>query len=131
MNSNRKKIYLIGYASGVAGAHTGSSEGPLLLQQSPYLLACQKEGLDFHWHAIIKPSLQAPKVQSVAEGTELLAISVAELAETGQFFTVLGGDHSSAIGTWSGARTVYTSLGLIWIDAHMDSHTVKTTRTGN
>ena len=131
MPDRKKSIYLIGYASGVAGAHAGSSEGPLLLQQSPYLLACQKKGLDLHWYAIIKPSLQAAKVQSVAEATELLAQSVAEQVEARQFFTVLGGDHSSAIGTWSGAHSIQSPLGLIWIDAHMDSHTPKTSLSGN
>jgi len=51
---------------------------------------------------------------------------------------VLGGDHSGAIGTWSGvAKSLAASskrdqlqlelqpkLGLVWVDAHMDSHTV-------
>ena len=47
----------------------------------------------------------------------------------------LGGDHSCAGGTWSGvARTLQEksagSLGLLWIDAHMDSHTPGTSHTG-
>jgi arginase len=51
-----------------------------------------------------------------------------------KFFMVIGGDHSSAIGTWSGAFQAIKqrgSLGLIWIDAHMDSHQPKTSHTGN
>jgi arginase len=44
---------------------------------------------------------------------------------------VLGGDHSCAGGTWSGvARTVNGDLGLLWVDAHMDSHTPGTSHTG-
>ena len=44
---------------------------------------------------------------------------------------VLGGDHSCAGGTWSGvARTLDGALGLVWIDAHMDSHTPSTSHTG-
>jgi len=44
---------------------------------------------------------------------------------------VIGGDHSCAGGTWTGvARTVPGALGLVWIDAHMDSHTPATSHTG-
>lgn len=46
---------------------------------------------------------------------------------------VIGGDHSCAIGTWSGAAQAIASrgnLGLIWIDAHMDSHTPQTSHSG-
>lgn len=52
-----------------------------------------------------------------------------------QFPIVIGGDHSCAIGTWSGvakyAANIKHSFGLIWLDAHMDSHTPQTTGTGN
>ncbi len=47
---------------------------------------------------------------------------------------VLGGDHSIAIGTWSGmvsAKNAQGNFGLIWIDAHMDSHTPQTTPSYN
>jgi arginase len=44
---------------------------------------------------------------------------------------VIGGDHSVAIGTWSGvARHIGDRIGLLWIDAHMDSHTPETTYSG-
>ncbi len=37
---------------------------------------------------------------------------------------LIGGDHSEAIGFWSGIAAVCGhSLGMIWIDAHLDSHT--------
>jgi len=48
---------------------------------------------------------------------------------------VVGGDHSCAVGTWSGVHQHYKEknqdIGLIWVDAHMDSHTPQTTLTGN
>jgi arginase len=44
---------------------------------------------------------------------------------------VIGGDHSCAGGTWAGvARTLQGELGLVWVDAHMDSHTPGTSHTG-
>jgi arginase len=48
-------------------------------------------------------------------------------------FCVLGGDHSCAIGTWSGVHEAISAkgdLGLIWVDAHMDSHTPETSPSG-
>lgn len=46
---------------------------------------------------------------------------------------IIGGDHSSAIGTWSGvvsALGMEQDFGLIWIDAHMDAHTPETSNQG-
>ncbi len=48
---------------------------------------------------------------------------------------VLGGDHSVAVGTISGAAEFYRRqrqrLGLIWIDAHSDLNTPDTSPSGN
>lgn len=60
-----------------------------------------------------------------------LSESVARIADRRRRFAVGGGDHGCAIGTWSGAAHAYGRIGLVWIDAHMDSHTTETTPTGN
>jgi arginase len=55
------------------------------------------------------------------------------LAANGEKFVVIGGDHSCAIGTWSGVSDALQysgSLGLIWIDAHLDMHVPETTHSG-
>ena len=49
----------------------------------------------------------------------------------GEFPVIIGGDHSVAIGTWSGvARVAGEPVGLLWIDAHLDSHTPETSYSG-
>jgi arginase len=61
----------------------------------------------------------------------LLASAVADSLRHGRVPCVLGGDHSCAGGTWAGvARTLHGALGLVWTDAHMDSHTPGTSHTG-
>jgi arginase len=61
----------------------------------------------------------------------LLGTAVAESLRLGRLPCILGGDHSCAGGTWSGvARTLRGQLGLVWVDAHMDSHTPRTSHTG-
>lgn len=47
------------------------------------------------------------------------------------FVLVIGGDHSLAMGTWSGIKNAGKDFGLIWIDAHMDAHTYETTISNN
>jgi len=51
------------------------------------------------------------------------------------FPILLGGDHSCAIGTWSGVSDYVLSQGeelsLIWVDAHMDAHRPETSQSGN
>jgi|SRR6185437_1930744 len=64
-----------------------------------------------------------------------LATAVKEALESESFPLVIGGDHSCAIGTWSGVSGFLAeknqTLGLIWIDAHMDAHTPQTSHSGN
>ncbi|RTK99074.1 MAG: arginase [Proteobacteria bacterium] len=60
----------------------------------------------------------------------------AERAITKRVFPIfIGGDHSCAIGSWSGIaynlERQKKDLALIWIDAHMDAHRPETSETGN
>jgi arginase len=131
-----KSLYLLGYASGIAGAKRGSAEGPLVMQQSPYLMTLAEQGITFDWPAMIKTphDTEATKLSLVRQQCFQLAQAITPLVEQKKFFIVLGGDHTSAIGTWSGVSAVTHKegpLGLIWIDAHMDSHTPETTSSGN
>jgi len=71
------------------------------------------------------------KTLAVSKLCGQLASAVADARREARLPCVLGGDHSCAGGTWSGvARTLDGALGLVWIDAHMDSHTPSTSHTG-
>lgn len=62
-----------------------------------------------------------------------LAGEVANSVANQRKFLTIGGDHSCAIGTWSGAAAALREqgdIGLIWIDAHMDAHTPQTSHSG-
>jgi arginase len=59
-----------------------------------------------------------------------LADEVADVAANGRFPLVLGGDHSVAIGTLSGAARD-AEIGAIWFDAHGDLNTPETSPSGN
>lgn len=44
---------------------------------------------------------------------------------------VLGGDHTSAMGTWPAIANQVEDLNLLYIDAHLDAHTPTTSHTKN
>lgn len=130
---NSKSISFIGYASGIAAGDPGCGDGPIVLKNSDLLEHLAKVNIHAVWQDIILPSKKAV-LHAVAEICNRLAKHTLELVEKKQMFTVFGGDHSSAIGTWSGVAKACEkqgALGLIWVDAHMDSHTPETSDSGN
>jgi len=64
-----------------------------------------------------------------------LAEKIRAVVRRGHFPLVLGGDHSIAVGTVSGivahARTRRKNVGLLWVDAHSDINTPRTSPSGN
>lgn len=64
---------------------------------------------------------------------ERVSRAVSDTLRKGMFPIVLAGDHSTAGGTIAGIRMAYPKqkLGVIWIDAHADIHSIFTTPTGN
>jgi arginase len=120
----------------MAAADSGCQQGPQVLKDSSLLKQMlQQNHIHSQWDAILTPSnVTQDKLITVSTHCKNLATSVAALVKANQFFTVFGGDHSCAAGTWSGAASAIEAqgdLGLIWIDAHMDSHTPETSQTGN
>jgi arginase len=78
---------------------------------------------------------RAKYLPQIAETCTLVAEMVAEALGTGKFPLVLGGDHSIAVGSVSGAARHFhqrgEKLGLIWIDAHTDMNTPESSPSGN
>lgn len=131
-----KTIHLLGYASGLAGADPGSADGPLVMRSSPALAELGQKGLRLIWEDMLaaEQTTQQSKLAMIGDLCQKLAKKTQQLTTQKEFFTVMGGDHTSAIGTWSGVHHALKQqgpLGLIWIDAHMDSHTPYTSLTGN
>jgi arginase len=130
------KLHLLGFVFGLGGVDPHSGSGPLVLQQSSYLEELTKKGLMYEWDAMIQPTHSKTvfrKDELVKEVCLDLAKKIFLLAKERQLFAVIGGDHTSAIGTWSGVHEALHAegdIGLIWVDAHMDSHTPETTESG-
>ncbi len=71
----------------------------------------------------------------IARTCKRLAVMVERALNEGKAPVVLGGDHSIAVGTVSGVARHYRKhkrrIGVIWMDAHADMNTPKTSPSGN
>lgn len=125
-----KRIKLIGSAIGNCGRLNGCESSPYQISNS----LANTEGI----------LLDSDVVAYSGGSHDVLAqreffIKVAHRAERaitkGVFPIFIGGDHSCAIGSWSGIaynlQKQNKELALIWIDAHMDAHRPETSETGN
>lgn len=130
---------IIGVASGWGAQLRGCEDGPESLYKKVALKSCKVEQ-KYLWE-ILYPLFQE-KHQKIELEHVLPLISdlnchlshaVCDAIKRGYFPIVVGGDHSIAVGTWSGVKESMDpgkKLGLIWIDAHMDSHIPGTSPSG-
>src|SRR5205823_6012086 len=127
----QRQVELISAAWGLGGVDPGCADAPAVL--APLLLSRLREyGIPTLPGPILRPSpTERRKQVAVSRLCSLLAAAVADSLRHGRLPCVLGGDHTCAGGTWTGvARSLRGDLGLVWVDAHMDSHTPGTSHTG-
>ena len=129
------ELSLFGFALGIAASNVNCALGPWYLYYHPELftqLLC-----NVHWVEILKFTSGLRKQNSFAVMVEQLTYFsqlILPFSAKRSPFCVIGGDHSCAIATWSAVAVAQRSLGdigLIWIDAHMDSHTPLTSISQN
>jgi arginase len=135
-------VALIGAASGWGAGFRQTEEGPPALEALGLAAELRARGVDAAWAAMIRsekrwcddPALRgAPTFDLVARHAAALADAVAAAMAARRFPVVLGGDHAIAMGSWGGVARALDGkpLGLIWLDAHLDAHTVETTPSMN
>ncbi len=132
-----QKIDIISYASCYGAQDQRCDSGPIALKNLQLTEKLESLQYSVNWAKTIRPD-HVPKTEK--ETLELITNNCKELArqthravDENRQIVVIGGDHSCAIGTWSGVFSALqhaTSIGLIWIDAHMDSHTMQTSISG-
>jgi len=129
-----RRIAVIGVASGYGAGDPACQDGSEVVRALRFLSDLEAVDDGLHWDEPVRAAQPVPRdpidvVQGVAAQ---VADRIGQHLAQGDFPLVIGGDHSCAIGTWSGVKRVLGAearLGLIWIDAHMDSHTVATSQT--
>lgn len=126
------RLRIIGAASGIGAQDQACEDGPVAFHRSQAWHELEHHPL-LDWGKTLYP----PAGETISPAGRIaglcrhLADEVAGCLRAGEFPLVIGGDHSVAIGTWSGvARVLGEPPGLLWIDAHLDSHTPETSYSG-
>ena len=133
---SHRHLRLLGAASCWGAQDRRCDLGPELLRGLGLQRTLRAAGCNAVWQAILHPQktpLITDSYDVIADLCQRLALEVTAAVQAGTPFAMLGGDHSCAIGTWSGAAAAIPNrrpIGLIWIDAHMDSHTPETSVSG-
>ena len=130
-----KALQVIGVASGCGAADTGCEAGADALRAMRVTARLRAHGFSARWADVIRPAeaYRADTLKAVRKICMRLARRVDRIVRDGDMPIVVGGDHTSAIGTWKGiayAREQQGLVGLLWIDAHMDAHTPQTSESG-
>jgi arginase len=124
-------IAAIAVASGAGARDCGCKDGPAAFQR--YWARRSGSSAWLAWEPaseILHTQIGTP-VDVVARTGRWLAWTTCRLTRRRKRFLVIGGDHSCAIGTWSGAvEGIRAPLGIVWIDAHMDMHVPETSPSG-
>lgn len=135
---------LIGAPIDAGQRRPGCLMGPAAYRVAGMAQAIREQGHDVEdWGDLSCPDVDAPvldnpAVHSLAEvlgWTQVLAAKVDDALCEGGLPIILGGDHSLALGSVSGAAAYAQRNGrplfLLWLDAHSDFHTPLTTTSGN
>lgn len=129
-----RTVRFFGAASALGGPEAGSADGPEVLARIARAELPEGDFRRAPWGAMLRPQPSGGNaLLLIAELCERLSRHTGAAVQREEVPVVLGGDHSCAIGTWSGISRALEPrgpLGLIWIDAHMDSHTAQTSPSG-
>lgn len=140
-NQSLSAITTFGVAACFGGSQQTGANAPYVIQASAFNQYLSHQHLQLSWKSIISPlacatnSLQCLRKMShdIARQTYQYAQEKFNKDGVEQPFLLISADHSSAVGTWSGVVQALPekTLGLIWIDAHLDAHTLLTSPSGN
>ena len=144
-----KRLSILGVPLGFGAGKTGSEMGANAMRLSAIRGKLFPEHLrDLGYDVtdegdveIVAPSEIAPEgtnpkyLSELASSSANMAERVKAILDSGSTPVILGGDHSIAIGTFSGVSAHFhekgEDVGLIWFDAHADINTPETTTSGN
>lgn len=133
-----KTVQIIGVPIDLGQSHRGVDLGPGALRYAG--LAARLESLGYEVYDTgnlsvpVRESLGHEKeshyLPSISQICKDVCQAGREAVEKGRIPVFLGGDHSVAVGTITGA-TWKEPAGVIWIDAHGDFHNPKSSFSGN
>ncbi len=136
-------VDVIGVPVDLGAGRRGVDMGPSAIRYSGLMQEIRKLNINYRdlgnidvpvpeCHNDIPVTSAKPKyIREIRNINKTLSGIVAASLKEGNMPLVLGGDHSIATGTLLGVQSVYNNIGVIWMDAHGDFNTEKTTLSGN
>lgn len=148
VNGEKGSVGILGVPLGFGAGQIGSELGVEAMRLSSvrgdslagHIASLGYSVRDFGNVDIVRPDLPSngdnPKhLPEMIESSKNMIARVGEIMGEGATPVILGGDHSIAIGTFSGVAKHFheqdQEIGLIWFDAHADINTPETSTSGN
>ncbi len=144
-----KRVGIVGVPLGYGAGQFGSDLGVTSIRfaqvrgqrLTEHIIELGYELKDYGNVEVVQPEKIAEPEENPKYLKEMIASCQNMAAETGKILAdgaipvILGGDHSIAMGTFSGIAKHYKDkneeLGLIWFDAHADMNSPETSPSGN
>ncbi|MDY2987574.1 MAG: arginase [Peptoniphilus sp.] len=135
-----KNISVIGAPLDMGGVRQGSRFAPDTLRLLGLIDKIKRLGLnidrDFNLdipngYKLEKSEDNLNHLDMILEQLYTLSESVKNEMEEGRLPLVIGGDHTTVLGTMKGVLNNYPNAGLIYFDAHADINTTETSPSGN
>ncbi|XP_056635810.1 arginase, hepatic [Diorhabda sublineata] len=140
-SSVKSKIGIIGVPFGKGASKTGANNGPEAIRTGglfEQLSGFYDKSLIHDYGNIAYKVLERHKsIPNMKEYNEMVSCNeevsrkVEELLRDDHICLTLGGDHSIAVGTVDGHVKAKKDICILWIDAHADLNTNKTSDSGN
>jgi arginase len=133
-----KNINTFGVASCLGGSESTCHTAPEQIKYSQFEHILSAQHLSLNWQGVINQKLSVNnRLDELKNINQEIALFTENNVKQSSQFLVISGDHSSAMGTWAGVknalakRSPIESIGLIWLDAHLDAHTLNSSLSGN
>jgi arginase len=126
-------IQALGIASSLGGPHNPHSNAAELIRDHLRYYATELKQPQLQWH-MVYPKRNRTKDAELQRLNQRISQYTRYWAQSNTPFLAIDGDHSCAMGIWSGVLQSLKKdqrFGLIWLDAHMDAHTFCTSPTQN
>ena len=140
----KENVSIIGFPMDLGADRRGVDMGPSALRIAGLQSKLENLGYkvedtgDIKIEIMERQKIKNPKLKyldEIIKTSKKLAEKVERVLDNGYFPLCIGGDHSMALGTITGissyCRKKKLKLGVIWIDAHSDMNTDKTSPSGN
>ncbi|XP_015587874.2 arginase, hepatic [Cephus cinctus] len=132
------KVGVIGVPFEKGQTKEGVARGPEVIRAAGLINELQNLGIDVVDYGDVSYEIEKiagvvnmPHLDHIAACTKKVSEVVQDIMKDNRRILTLGGDHSLGVGTIDGHVKAKKDVAVLWIDAHADLNTNKTSKSGN